>query len=185
MRKFKQQKEKAVNELKASIKVGDVDEALIPLLAKINSLEEYYTTSSCAGRISILQDLGGKGVNKFVEKWHGIVEPDEVLDKIKPMRGTLWFRFEPPIIHVVARTLEHADSFMTKAREAGFKRSGIQSFKDERIVMEILSTERIDAPLAAEGKALVSEEYLCYLTNTANKKFKESKRKIGKLMETI
>ena len=185
MRKFEQQKEKAVNGLKASIRVGDVDEALIPLLGKINSLEDVYTTSSCAGRISILQDVGGKGVNKFVGKWHDEANPEEILAAVKPGKGTLWFMFEPPIIHVVARTLEHADSFMTKAREAGFKRSGIQSFKDERIVMEILSTERIDAPIAVEGKMLVSQEYVKFLVSTANKKFKESKKKIKKLMETI
>lgn len=145
MRNFHQQKENAINELKASIRVGDVDEDLIPLLGKINALEDYYTTSSCAGRISVLQDLGGKGVNKFLGKWHRKVDAEEVLDVLDKCGGTAWFMYEPPILHIAAKTVEQADSMIKTCREAGFKHSGIQSVKEGRIIMEVMDTEKIDS----------------------------------------
>ncbi|MBR9703233.1 hypothetical protein GOV10_04295, partial [Candidatus Woesearchaeota archaeon] len=49
-------------------KKGNVDEAMWPLLNSINANEGYYTTSSCAGRISlIIEPESGK---KFDTNWH-------------------------------------------------------------------------------------------------------------------
>jgi len=185
MRRFLQQKDKAINGLKASISVGDVDEELIPLLGVINSLEDYYTTSSCAGRISLLCDLGGKGANKFLGKWHRKVDAGQVLSALKGNKRTVWFMYEPPILHVVAKTLEKADEFIKAAREAGFKRSGIQSIKDGRVLIEILSTERIDAPVASVKGMLIDEEDLNFLSKASNKKLMQSRQKISRLKNRL
>jgi len=37
-------------------KKGSVDKKIIPLIDKINSKDEYYTTSSCSGRIMLMAD---------------------------------------------------------------------------------------------------------------------------------
>ena len=186
MRKFRQQKENAVNALKASIRVGDVDEGIIPLLGAINALEEFYTTSSCAGRISLLQDLGGKGVNRFLGKWHRKVTAEEVMEALDSgCKGTVWFMYEPPIIHVAAKTVGEADRFMRKSREAGFKRSGIQSAKEGRVMMEVLDTERIDAPVMKDGMMLVADGYVEFLVKMANVKLGKSQAKISKLEKLL
>ncbi|MCX6695817.1 MAG: hypothetical protein NTU61_05930 [Candidatus Altiarchaeota archaeon] len=185
MRRFKQQKDTAVNGLKASIRVGDVDEDLIPLLEKINALEDYYTTSSCAGRISLLHDLGGKGFNRFLGKWHRTVTPEEVLGELKADKGVVWFMYEPPILHVAAGTIGAADDFIKTVREAGFKHSGIQSVKESRIVIEIMDTERIDAPVMVQGRMLVPEEYVKFLVETANAKLSRSRKKVARLEKML
>ncbi len=51
---FDEQKDKAMEGLRKALKEGKVDEDIIPLLEKINSLENYFTTSSCSGRISVM-----------------------------------------------------------------------------------------------------------------------------------
>ncbi|MFH1055059.1 MAG: hypothetical protein V1744_03070, partial [Candidatus Altiarchaeota archaeon] len=157
---FEDQKKQAINNLRAAEKVGDMDVELKPLLDAINTLPDYYTTSSCAGRIVLMLDLGGKGKDKFQEKWHRKVTPKEVHAALKTSKGTVWFRYECPILHIMARTPEKAHEFLHVARESGFKRSGIQSLKEERILIEVLSTERIDAPIMEKGKKLVSDEYI-------------------------
>jgi len=185
MRRFDQQKENAVNELKASIGVGDVDEGIIPLLERINSLGCYYTTSSCAGRISILHDLGGKGVNRFLGKWHRKVAFREVWIVLNAKEGVAWFMYEPPILHVAARTVADADKMMTVVREAGFKHSGVQSVREGRVMLEIMDTGRIDAPVMSGGKVLVGEDYVSFLVSTANEKLEKSRLRVKRLEDMI
>lgn len=181
MERFSAQKKEAVNEFTASVAVGDVDEKIIPLLEKINAHPDYYTTSSCAGRIVVFQDKGGKFKSKFKGKWHGPVTWQNVLSKIAPCDGTLWFRVEPPIIHVGAANLDAAGKMIEKALTSGFKRTGMQTVKKERYMLEILSTERFDAPIMHDKKMLVDKEYIRFLVELANEKINKSQRKIGKL----
>lgn len=49
-------KSRALGQVDLSRK-GSVDEAIVPLVRYINAREEYYTTSSCAGRISIFSEV--------------------------------------------------------------------------------------------------------------------------------
>jgi len=60
MDRFSKQKRHAVNKLNVSVSLGDADDGIIRLLERINSLEDYYTTSSCSGRIQLFHDLGSK-----------------------------------------------------------------------------------------------------------------------------
>lgn len=36
---------------------GSVDDAIVPMVELLNSMEEYYTTSSCSGRISVFSEV--------------------------------------------------------------------------------------------------------------------------------
>jgi tRNA wybutosine-synthesizing protein 3 len=185
MPSFEHQKSKALNDYAASVRVGDVDGKLIPVLDLINSLDDFYTTSSCSGRITLLEDRGGKGLNKFLGKWHRHVTVEEVLNALHSGSGTAWFKCEPPILHVIARTPEKADRLLHEAREAGFKRSGLQSLNDGRNVLELLSTEVIHAPVMAEGEVAVTGEYLKLLVDSANLKLDDGAVKLRRLEERI
>jgi tRNA wybutosine-synthesizing protein 3 len=182
---FRQQKRQALNNLAASERVGDIDPQLKPLLQLINDAESYYTTSSCAGRITLMHDLGKKGSNEFVGKWHRKVEPGEVLDALTPCDGTVWFKYEAPILHVVAKDTESAARFMHASRGAGFKRTGIQSIKEGRVLIEVLSTERIEAPVSCSGERLASDEYIIHLTGEANLKFDMGEKKLKRLLDEV
>jgi len=185
MDRFAKQKRHAVNKLGMSMAVGDVDEGIVSLLKAINSLEGYYTTSSCAGRIQLFQDLGNKIRNKQIACWHRRVKYREVPKEFKPVKGVLYFKCEPPILHIAARTLEAAGKLLVAARESGFKRSGIQSVKPERFMVELVSTESIDAPIMEGGKKLVPETYIKYLVKAANRKYAAAQAKIRKLEANI
>jgi tRNA wybutosine-synthesizing protein 3 len=182
---FKNRKTEALNNLYAAERTGDLDMDLKPLLDAINALSDYYTTSSCSGRVGLLEDLGSKKDSRYLMKWHRKVAVDEVLPELKPCKGVLWFRYESPILHVMAKTPEKAEEFLIKSRESGFKRSGIQSLKDERILVEVLSTERIDAPIMADGKLLVQKEFVRYLVEEANKKYETGMKKLERLLKQL
>ncbi|MFH0863427.1 MAG: hypothetical protein V1875_10440 [Candidatus Altiarchaeota archaeon] len=175
----------ALNNLAAAERLGDMDVELKPLLDAINSMPDYYTTSSCAGRVVLMEDLGSKKDSRFVGKWHSKVSSDEVLELLTPKKGVVWFRYESPILHVMARTMEKAEEFLLLCRESGFKRAGIQSLKEERILIEVLSTERIDAPVMAGEKLLVPAEYVRYLVEQANKKHEAGAKKLEKLLKRL
>jgi tRNA wybutosine-synthesizing protein 3 len=182
---FLEQKKDAINNLLAAEAVGDLDMQLKPLLDAINALPQYYTTSSCSGRAILIESLGGKGLDSILGKWHGHVKTEDVVSQIKPCGGTLWFRFEGPILHVMATTTRWADEFLHLCRESGLKRSGIQSLKQERILVEALSTERVDAPIMAQGKMLVAEGYMKFLVGEANAKYDAGLQKLMRLQEKV
>ena len=55
------------------------------------------------------------------------------------------FKSEPPILHVSCKTVEGAEDILNKARESGWKRSGIISL-GKNIIVELISTEKLEFP---------------------------------------
>jgi tRNA wybutosine-synthesizing protein 3 len=133
----------------------------------------------------LFQDLGSKLKNNPIACWHRKVKPDEVISALRTVSGTLYFKCEPPILHIAAKDIESANKLLIAARECGFKHSGIQSIKPNRVVIEIASTEVIDVPIMEDGQLFVTEKYLKYLTRLANKKQEKSKLKIRKLEKML
>ena len=136
---------------------GSIDAGIIPIVNLLNSSSSYYTTSSCAGRIMLLKipHSGKKHETEWLFVKHGIVELSEInviLSNIPD--GNLWFRQEGAILHVCCKTMQSAEKLLSVARDVSFKRSGIIA-KGKRIIVEILGTEKLDAPIAKNGKLLV------------------------------
>lgn len=181
------QKENALRRLNEAKALGEVDADIIPLLDYINSLPDYYTTSSCSGRICLLHDLGSKFDDNWVGKWHRKVTFDEVMEafSMRPKTGRIRFMFEPAILHIVAKDIDKANKLVTVARNFGFKKAGIITVKEFRNVVEVCSTERIDAPIAEKGVALVSPEYINYLVDLANVRFSSGLRRLKRLEQGL
>lgn len=185
--KFELQKKRALEKLHEAIEKGEADEPMIDFLEKFNEKEHYYTTSSCAGRIIIFQDLGSKKDSDFIAKWHREIEFSDIvpfLGVLEGKKGIIWLRQEPLILHVVAKDLNHAILILDIAIKSGLKHSGIMVFKDQRYLVEINGTERLDVPIFEE-KILVSEEYLRYLVKLANKKLVKSRITSKKFFDTV
>lgn len=53
---FSSQKASALEKVDLSRK-GSVDDAITPMVKLLNSTDEYYTTSSCSGRISMFSEV--------------------------------------------------------------------------------------------------------------------------------
>jgi tRNA wybutosine-synthesizing protein 3 len=154
-------------------KKGEIDEGIQEIVNTINSKENYYTTSSCAGRI-VLQT----GESKFEVKWLKVSHEPVDLNWAKTTqlpKETVWFRMEPVILHVACKDIEKAQELLDKIQPV-FKRTFIQTTKN-KIMVEIKGNEFVEAPVAKDGKWLVSDEYLLVLTEESNKKLAKTREK--------
>ncbi|KUJ98512.1 MAG: hypothetical protein XD43_1822 [Thermococcales archaeon 44_46] len=185
---FELQKAKALESLKEALEKGLVDKDIISLLEKVNSLENYFTTSSCSGRISVMQmpNFGDKLNAVWLGKWHREVELEEVLEAIeKHSEGMLWFMLHSPILHISTKTLKDAVELLNLAISCGFKHSNIKSISHKKLVVEIRSTERMDVPLGMNGELWVSEDYLKRIVEIANLQLRRAKEKLKRLENEI
>jgi tRNA wybutosine-synthesizing protein 3 len=166
-------------------KKTEVDEEIKFLIDKINSFDDYYTTSSCAGRILMITvaDKNRKDMSKWLFSSHKKIKFENLPFKDLP-KETIYFRQEAMILHVACKSVESAQSIIDKAKYAGFKRSGIMATK-KRVMVEICSTEKIDAPIAKDGKLLVDNTYLRFLVSEANRKMKQNEVKMKKFYELL
>ncbi len=165
---------------------GKVDDDIISLLNEINSSLHYYTTSSCSGRIILIQlpEIGDKINSEIIGKWHRKVEFSEILERLKNYKeGYLFLLVQSSIIHVVCENLEYANKLLEIARNCGFKYSSIKSIKKGRFLVEILSSENLHIPLGEEGKIRVNKEDLEFFIRTSNIILERIKRKL-KTFET-
>jgi len=182
MRAFEEQKKHAIERLRNKGADQEVEE----VLQKINVLEDFFTTSSCSGRIALisLPEIGAKREARFIGKWHRPVKKEEVLEAISSAKssrnGDVWFIAQSPIVHVACRTLEKATALLRIAIESGFKYSGIKAIAKHngRVIVEIMSTERMDVPLASDDRMLCSEAHLDFILAKANIMLNRGKEKL-------
>jgi tRNA wybutosine-synthesizing protein 3 len=185
---FIQSKESVLSRLDQS-SIGEWDKKIIPLCDKINSLEDYYTSSSCSGRIILMIDQDKKGEGLFLFTSHNLVSFEELkkeLDKILKSKNKkdIKFKTEAPILHVFCFNLESAKTLYDLAKLSGFKKSGIISF-GRKIVLEINSGEKIEFPVIQKGKFLVNEDFLKIVLKESNKKLKKGWEKLERLSTFI
>jgi tRNA wybutosine-synthesizing protein 3 len=182
---FLQRKKDILSKLDKS-SIGDWDEQIKSLCEKINKSDDFYTTSSCSGRIIIMidQDKKAPGLFEFVS--HRLIELKDIVRGIPKEQAKLDLKFksEPPIIHIACRTLEGAESILRKAMNTGWKRSGIISM-GKNIVVELISTEKIEFPLVKKGKVLVNDEFLEIVIERANNNLKKGWNKIKELKKIM
>jgi len=173
----------AMKKFESALSNFEVDEILVPLLRYVNSRDNFYTTSSCAGRITLFWDIGSKLKNDFMGKWHREVTFEEVKEQVAGIDkkdGIVWFRQESMIFHIVGRTLDDAVVVLNIALKSGLKHSGVQVFKQGRYLVEICGAERMDVPVIDSGILLIDDNYLEYLINLANRKLRETRRRLEK-----
>jgi len=178
---FLHQKQKQLAKLDKS-HVGAWDKKIVSLCNKLNRNKEYYTTSSCAGRIILIKSSETKEPNLFVFRTHEKTDFHELksaLVKAKK-KGNVIFQQEPCILHVACKDLESSQTLVDKAKFAGWKRSGIMATR-KRFICELMSTEHLELPIIKDKKILVDEDFLKILVEQANAKLERTWEKIRKL----
>jgi len=179
-KEFLKSKENAIESLRKA-KIDDkVDRKILFILDLINNSGEFYTSSSCAGRIVLLQipGIGDKRNAKFVGIWHRTIKSKEILSALKEAKsGLLWILAQPPIIHISAKSRAAADKLVKIANASGFKNSAFKS-DNNNIVVEICSTERLDAPIGEDGILFCNKDYLNLLVKIANEVILKSNLKL-------
>ena len=138
---------------------GSVDKAIVQTLDALNVLPQYYTTSSCAGRIMLIAPHISlqKNQSHVLFCSHEQVTVPDVTKALEDYKGkrTVWLRCEAFILHVASRSLKDANSLLMITHNLGLKRSGITSLR--RNIVEILSTEKLDAPVMSNKKLLLRD----------------------------
>ena len=179
---FEEQKKKALERLR----IRGADEEVAEIIEALNRLDDFYTTSSCSGRVALIciPEIGAKREAEFIGKWHRAVTKEEVLAAIKaPKKGELWLISQSPILHVSCRGLEKAKTLLRIAIESGFKYSGIKAISKDngKVMVEIMSTERMDVPLGKDNEIFCSETYIAYIVQKANFMLTRGKGKLERL----
>jgi tRNA wybutosine-synthesizing protein 3 len=159
---------------------GKVDEKIVKLLEKINGNPNLVTTSSCFGRIVLLEFdiMKTKKRSVFYKKWHRRVSAEEVELAVSSYGGRLplWFRVEPFILHVAAKDVKSATGFLEKMRKAGVRRGGIQGIRKDRVTLEVQGTTAMYLP------ANVFEGSWDELIKIANRMMELNEKQIRKLL---
>ncbi|ENN96477.1 hypothetical protein J422_02270 [Methanocaldococcus villosus KIN24-T80] len=179
---FSEDKRRVLMELNLAIEEGLVDREVIPILEKINNLKNYYTTSSCIGRIGILEipkDKNPKIFSRWLGKWHDYPKIEDIINSLnKAKEGYILFVMNSPILHIACKDIESAKKMLELAIHNGLKASSIKSISKRRVIVEILTTYKIDTPIGVDGKVYVNYQYLKFLLDYAIKKLKMSRELI-------
>ena len=168
-------------------KEGKMDKDFIPLCAHIAKTKEYFTSSCCAGRISLvgLNKEEEKKESAFHRKWHRTVKLKEIEEGINSYKGhILWFKQEPIILHIGTKNIENAKKILVLCEKVGIKRAGIKVAKEGKYIVEILGTHNITAPIK-EGKFVIDKKHTEYLVKKANQKFIKNQKTLEKLTKQI
>ena len=175
MGSFENEKKQALNKKDKSRKQS-VDEKIKKLIKIMNNKNNYYTTSSCAGRI-LLITLGKKKQNtKWIFTSHNKIRFIEISDYLKKLpKEKVYFRQEAFILHVACRSLDDAQRLLDAVRSV--RRKGILSSRG-KIVVEIIGSPHFEAIIAKNGKLLIGEGYLKHLIEEANLRLVENWKKI-------
>ncbi|AIJ05213.1 hypothetical protein JH146_0363 [Methanocaldococcus bathoardescens] len=176
---FLEDKKRTLMNLELAIREGLVDEEIIPILNKINEIDNYYTTSSCIGRVGIMEIPKYKNpklYSRWLGKWHHYATYDEMFDALKERKeGYIVFVMNSPILHIACKDIESAKKMLELAIHSGLKASSIKSVSDKRVIVEILTTYKVDAPIGEDGKIFVDNDYLKFLLDYSNSKLKKAR----------
>ena len=176
-----------VERLYKEFEEGRVDYDLMDLLNLINNLGDYYTTSSCSGRIQVIEARmpGDKYSIRVLGKWHWTISLEDLLEALKKGEKNVWLMAQPPILHVAARSFEDALKIMSLARKSGFKHSGVQVFKPDRVHVEIMASEEMTVTLIWKGVWIVNRRELSLLVEISNELLKRAKEKLQRFKRAI
>ncbi|KAH1166988.1 tRNA wybutosine-synthesizing protein 3 homolog [Mauremys mutica] len=172
---------------------GSVDEAIAGLVQLLNGQERFCTTSSCAGRLLLAQaparGFNGYEVQKKNCSWlmvtHQLCAKEDVMTALQKATGDTVFKFEPFILHVQCQELQDAQLLHSVAIDSGFRNSGITVGRRGKIMMAVRSTHCLEVPLSHMGKLMVTEEYVDFLVQIANRKMEENMKRIDRFYNCL
>lgn len=168
--RFQQRKQEVLAKIDKSSK-GSWDKHILELCQVINDNPNYYTTSSCSGRILVMIDQEKKAKGLFLKVSHELVEKD-FLENLKLPKFAVKFKFEPAILHVACRDLKSAEALIKTGQKAGWKKMGAISF-GKNIIVEFIGSDKIEFPLAVNRKFLVDNNFLDLVLEKSNNNLKK------------
>ncbi|KAM8839726.1 tRNA wybutosine-synthesizing protein 3 homolog [Synchiropus picturatus] len=186
---FSQWKKQCLNKLDLSLK-GSVDQDIAHIVSLLNGCDEFFTTSSCSGRITIIDSIpDSSGIQKQNCAWlfvsHAKCTLDDLMASLDKSTGDAVLKFEPFVLHVQCRSLEDAQLMHSVAVESGFRNSGLTIGKTGKIITAVRCTHGLEVPLTLKGDLLVSHQYIDFLCHLANAKMEENFRRIDRFYQNL
>ncbi|XP_029930166.1 tRNA wybutosine-synthesizing protein 3 homolog [Myripristis murdjan] len=186
---FSQWKRQCLNKLDVS-KKGSVDEDIVHIVSLLNSWDNYFTTSSCSGRLILIDGVPQSAeVHKQNCVWlfvsHQKCSSDDLMAALAKSSGDAVMKFEPFILHVQCRRLEDAQLMHSVAVNSGFRNSGLTVSKAGKIITAVRSTHGLEVPLSDHGRLLVEQDYIRFLVQVANQKMEENLRRIQRFYQNL
>ncbi|KAL2085291.1 hypothetical protein ACEWY4_018611 [Coilia grayii] len=169
---------------------GSIDEDIYPVVSLLNNSSNYFTTSSCSGRIIVIDGLSETSeIQKQNCSWlfvtHQKCNEEDVISGLQKARGTAVFKFEPFVLHVQCKDIESARLLLSVAVHAGFRNSGVSIGKRGKIILAVRSTHGLEVPLSHMGEVLVNENYIHFLVQIANQKMTENLHRIKRFHDGV
>lgn len=185
MDSFLQRKKDVLKKIDKSSK-GKEDKRIKKLCKRINKSENYYTTSSCSGRVVIMLDKKQKQPNLFIHSYHDFIDFEKLkkdLEKIS-YNKLIKFKQEPQLLHIHCKTLKDAQNLLRKAQLAGWKKSGIIS-SGKRFILELSGTDKLEFLIMNQGIILVDNAFLELIVKRCNENLQNGWNKIQRLTKLL
>jgi len=185
---WRKRREEAYKRLWEDLEIGYLDEDLLDILLEFFKRPESYTTSSCSGRIVVVDSRmpWERRDATIIFKKHAPISLDEIKDLLKqPVLYRLWLVASGPIIHVVTLTAKEALKVLRIAREAGFKHSGVMSASRKGYLVELRTGIRLAVLLKTPNGLVVNEQGLNEVVKAVNEALIEGKKRLNRLLEAL
>lgn len=174
-------------------KIGSIDQNIKNIVNLINLKDNFYTTSSCSGRIVLLKEPLNSKKSRF--EWIYVTHDTGCKDALKKtaiaLRETeeipeeiVRLRSEPFILHVCCKTMKDAEDLLDITFNSGIRRAGIMMVK-KRIMIEIIGANILDTPISKAGKFYPDDEYLDLLICTAEEKLVKNHKQINRFYDNL
>ncbi len=177
---FENMKKNALTKIDKS-KKGDIDERIKKVLDRINKTDNYFTTSSCSGRIVLLKKGERKNECEWLYVTHDLADKKKIWKALQKAKGNVFLKMESLILHISCRKLSDAEKLLLLIRKK-FKRAGIISMK--KLSIELMGSDLLNLPVV-EDKLLIDQNYSEILIDEANKKMISNWKKIEELYELL
>lgn len=166
-----------------AVEKNRADPQIIPLCTFIAKTKNFFTSSTCSGRIVLLNvnEQETKKEAAFHAKWHREVKFQELWEALnKKSNDELWFKMEPFIIHIGTDDTQNAQTLLQIMKKCGMKRGGIQVLKYGKIILELTGTQHLSCPVKKENNVLITQEYAREILERANKKLAKNYKLLEK-----
>ena len=187
--RFSMTKERHAKSLVDAIEKKKIDPLMIDISNFISQTKNYFTTSTCSGRITLMEvdEKESKRKNAFFRKWHSQVSFEEVWNGIQDNSNieNVWFRQDAFVFVIGTNTIENTKPIIQACQEAGIKRFGIHHSEPGKVLMEIFGSQRMSVPVKEKQEILVEEKFVQKIVEIANKKWKQNDKSLNKLNEKL
>lgn len=180
---------------------GSIDAPVRELVAYINNLPDYVTTSSCSGRISCFRDDNRtKGIEWLLVK-HRTVTLSEVYNSVQVQtpnekssvpqtetdieKSLVMLKCEPFILHVQCRSVTAAQQLHRVGMGCGFRESGIGLGQKKTMVAIRTSALSMELPVAIGNKFILDDSALRIIVSECNRKLCANFSRIDRLLQKL